>query len=411
MKLLILGLNYSPEPIGIGPYTAGLAEALAEAGHDIRVVTSHPYYPAWRRQEGYPRVAYRREKHRGVRIIRCPLYVPAKPSGVKRILHHLSFAATASIPAIWLGIRWRPDLVLTIAPSLLSSPIARWAARPSGAATWLHIQDFEIEAAFATGLLDPKSRSGRLALAFQRWTMRGFDIFSSISPQMCARLYGLGIPNAQIVEFRNWADLSSVSVLDRPSVYRDEWNITTPHVALYSGNISNKQGIDLVVEAARLLKERHDITFVICGNGAQRASLEASAAGMDMIRFHDLQPRERLGELVGLATIHLLPQLAGAADLVLPSKLTNILASGRPVVATAMPDTGLAKEVEGCGVVTPPGDAASFANAIVALADNPALRTQLGAVARQRAERRWSKTAIVNRLITQMEKLRSDAAD
>jgi colanic acid biosynthesis glycosyl transferase WcaI len=123
-------------------------------------------------------------------------------------------------------------------------------------------------------------------------------------------------------------------------------------VAIYSGNIANKQGIEIVVEAARLLRHRKDLMFVVCGNGPNRARLIESSADLDNIQFHDLQPRERLSDLLGMASVHLLPQIAGAADLVLPSKLTNMLASGRAIAATAEPGTGLAAEVDGCGLIT-----------------------------------------------------------
>jgi colanic acid biosynthesis glycosyl transferase WcaI len=93
--------------------------------------------------------------------------------------------------------------------------------------------------------------------------------------------------------------------------------------------------------------------------------------------------------------VHLLPQIAGAADLVLPSKLTNMLASGRAVLATADAGTGLAGEVEGCGIITPPEDARAFADAIVTLIDNPQQREMYGRNARIRAEERWSKTRIL----------------
>ncbi len=101
---------------------------------------------------------------------------------------------------------------------------------------------------------------------------------------------------------------------------------------------------------------------------------------------------------MGLATIHLLPQLAGAADLVLPSKLTNMLASGRPVVATAAPGTGLAREVEGCGLVVEPGSAEAMARGITALVANRPLWEALARAARLRAEERWAKSKILERL-------------
>src|SRR3546814_17512102 len=109
---------------------------------------------------------------------------------------------------------------------------------------------------------------------------------------------------------------------------------------------------------------RNDITFVLCGSGPTRPELEARAAGLTNIQFHDLQPQEEFQELLGLATVHLLPQRAGAADLVLPSKLSNILASERPVVAAAAPGSDLALDVDGFGIASAPASPARLANAI-----------------------------------------------
>ena len=117
---------------------------------------------------------------------------------------------------------------------------------------------------------------------------------------------------------------------------------------------------------------------------------------------------ERLSDLVGMADVHLLPQIKGAADLVLPSKLTNMLASGRPVIATADPDTALADEVRGAGLVVPPGDVVAAAQALTRLLDDPALRTELGAEARRRAEERWDMGAILGRLQDEFDAVAQD---
>lgn len=398
MRILVLGLNYAPEPIGIAVYTTGLCEALAAAGHQVSVVAARPYYPAWRIDPSYRGRRRRRERVAGVDIRRVPLYVPARPTGAKRILHHLSFAAAALLPTLVRARRLRPHLVFTVAPSLASAPVAALAARVAGARSWLHIQDFEVEAAVATGLLDPRSRVTRLASGLERRIVRRFDRVSSIGPEMCARLETrMGVARERIVELRNWSDVDRIAPLAGPSLYRSLWRIDRPHVALYAGNIAMKQGIGIVLDAARRLRHRRDLLFVICGEGPTRAELEAKAADLDNISFQDLQPADRLGDLLGLASVHLLPQRADAADLVLPSKLVNMLASGRPVVATAAPGTGLRREVEGCGIVTAPGDADRFAEAIVRLIDDRDARDAFGAAARRRAEERWAPRAIIGR--------------
>lgn len=401
MRLLFLGLNHAPEEIGIGPYSTGLLQDWVAAGHEADAVVAQPYYPRWRVFGGY-RGGWRRTVEHGVRLVRCPLYVPARPTGARRILHHLSFAASSLTPMLWRAWRRRPELVMTVAPSLIAAPVALLAARLTGARTWLHVQDFELEAAQATGLLGGGT-AARLARAFERRVLSGFDRVSTISPQMRTRLVANGVRAERVIELRNWAEIEAIQPLAGPSLYRAEWAITAPHVALYAGNIANKQGIEIVIEAARLLAHRDDLAFVICGDGPNRANLERLSADLPNVQLRELQPRERLGELLGLASVHLLPQLADAADLVLPSKMANMFASGRPVVATAAAGTGVAEEVAGCGVAVPPGDPATFAAAIEALLDDPALRAELGRAARERAERNWSRTAILSRFVAEMK--------
>jgi colanic acid biosynthesis glycosyl transferase WcaI len=402
VKLLILGLNYAPERVGIAVYTAGMAQALAAMGHEVQVIAGRPYYPAWEIMEGHSPYTYAREVENGVGITRVPHFIPKTPSGGKRLLHHASFAAASFFPLLERALRFKPDIVMTIAPSLIAAPLARMAAGLCGARSWLHIQDFEVEAAFATGLLEDTGNIARLARWFEARVLKSFDTVSSISPRMCRRLAEKGVALPAIYEFRNWADIGTVFPLAGPSPYRAEWDIQTPHVALYSGNIANKQGIEIILDAARLLAHRTDLTFIVCGDGPNRRNLEMEAAGLPSLRFHDLQPKDRLNDLMGLASIHLLPQLAGAADLVLPSKLTNMLASGRPVVATAERGTGLFDEVEGCGALTPPGDATAFASAIERLIDDPPMHARLSVAARERAKQRWSGEVILAGLEAQL---------
>jgi len=401
MNILIVGLNYSPEPVGIGPYTAGMARWLVEAGHSVTVVCSKPYYPAWKVDPAYAGGGVKRNVEDGVSVIRLPIYVPSNPNGRRRLLHHASFAARALPVVLTEGRKQRPDVVIGIAPSLVSLTAARAAARAYKAKLWIHVQDFEVEAAFATGLLSPNGRLAKPALAFEEWSLDA-DRISTISPQMCAKLIERGIAPEKVVEFRNWASIDLVRPLDRPSALRKEWGIERPYVALYSGNIANKQGIEVVLDAARLLKDRRDLQFVICGEGANRSRLELQAADLDNMRFFDLQPMARLSELLGLATVHLLPQIAGAADLVLPSKLTNMLASGRPILATAEPGTGLAHEIEGCGIAVRPGDAADLVCAMTSLLNDESSQRLMGKRARERAEKRWSRVEILTRFTAEL---------
>ncbi|MGJ8526965.1 WcaI family glycosyltransferase [Maritalea sp.] len=405
MKILIVGLNYAPEKVGIAVYTSELAQMLAAKGHEVHVIAAQPYYPNWEVARGYSKWHWTTNVENNVCVHRVPIFVPKNPTGPKRILHHLSFLLSCFVPALVQAIALRPNCVFCIAPSLLSAIAARFSAFLVGAKSWLHIQDFEIEAASATALLSKGTALGRLACGFENWIMARFHRVSSISPQMVKKLHTKGVSKENTIEFRNWADTDKIHPLDAPSAFRQSWNISTPHIALYSGSIGLKQGIEVIVEAAKVLAHRADITFVICGEGPSLTGLETQADGLDNIQFHDLQPTEKLNELLNLATIHLLPQTFGAADLVLPSKLTNMLASGRPVVATVEARTGIANEVQGCGLITKPGDPIELAAAIVKLLDEKDTYQKMAVNARQRALKSWSKTKILAQFEVELERL------
>jgi colanic acid biosynthesis glycosyl transferase WcaI len=173
---------------------------------------------------------------------------------------------------------------------------------------------------------------------------------------------------------------------------------------LYAGSLGSKQGIELLAEAARLRVCSHNIHFVFCGNGPSRASLMDACTRLGNTHFLDLQPAERLNELLGMADIHVLPQRADAADLVMPSKLGGMLASGRAVIVTAHAGTALSEAVWGRGVVVEPGDAAALADAIEQLSMSPDTRELLGSAGRRFAEAELDRNAILQRLEEELQR-------
>ena len=402
MRLLLLSLNYAPEPTGIAVYSNGLAETLVASGHEVKVVCANPHFPRWRLFEGYSAMRWTTRIEAGVEVTRCPIYIPVSPQGAARIAHYITFLCTALWPMLHSARKLRPQVVICVAPSLISTPVAVLAAWVSGAKSWLHVQDFEVEAAFATGNMESSGVLARAAIAFESRMIKAFDRVSTISPEMCRKLVVKGRNPDHVYELRNWAEIDRIKP-QATSSYREQWAITTPHVALYSGSIALKQGIETIVDVARLLEARKDLTFVVCGNGPTRAALEARAADITNVRFFDLQPMERLGDLLALASVHLLPQRADAADLVLPSKLANMLASGRPVVAGVEAGRGLAREVKGAGLICKPDDAPDMAAAIEQLLGDLALYKACSDEAVRRAHEAWSRSKIIGRFAEELE--------
>ena len=474
MRILIHGINFSPELTGIGKYSGEMAEWLAAQGHEVRVVTAPPYYPQWRIADGYANEWSRGEGHDcrsgfnptcrdesrptlnngSLVVFRCPLWVPAKPSGLKRVLHLASFALS-SFPIMLWQIFWRPDVVWVVEPPLFCAPQAWLVARLSGGKAWLHIQDYEVDAAFDLGLLKGKLLRGLVA-AGERWLMRRFDRVSTISQRMLDRAWAKGVAPERAVLFPNWVDLrglrAQASGLKKTGLrtedlglsetgqsgYRVELGIAADAVvALYSGNMGGKQGLEILAQVAKIAancrsglsvrcsgfspaqpeptpsgcnptsrdesRPTPEVVFVLWGNGAGRGELVAQCAGLQNVRFMDLQPLERLDELLTFADIHLLPQRADAADLVMPSKLTGMLASGRPVVATAYQGTELASVVEACGLVVPPEQPQALLAAISSLAKDAALRARLGAAGRAYAEANLDREAVLKKFETELK--------
>jgi colanic acid biosynthesis glycosyl transferase WcaI len=397
MRILLYSANFAPEPTGIGKYSGEMASWLAERGHSVRVVAAPPYYPQWKVDPAYAWPLYRREQWNGVDVWRAPLWVPTTPGGVARVVHLMSFAVS-SFPVMLRQLFWRPDLVITVAPAFLCAPAGLLIARLAGAQSWLHLQDFEVDLAFRMGLLKGNLLQ-RLILRMERGLLRRFDHVSSISSRMVEQLLKKGVQLSRARYFPNWVDIAHIKPTSANSKYREQLGIAKSDVVvLFSGSLGGKQGLMVIPAVAKLLASRRDIVFIICGDGVMKPELEAAAAGLDNVRFLPLQPFERLGELLCTADIHLLPQSAGAADLVLPSKLSGMLASGRPVISTCRPGTELETVVSKCGVVVAPDDDAAFAAAVCRLADNPALRGDLGRRARNYAESNFERDAILGRL-------------
>jgi colanic acid biosynthesis glycosyl transferase WcaI len=368
-RVLIYGMNYAPELAGVGRYTGDIAEHLAASGAEVTVVTTPAHYPGWRVQKPYQNGRFSHEIHNKVHIYRCPLVLRQKMHGAWRILAPLSFALSSAPVAFWQIIRRRPDIVLAIEPTLFAAPIALLAAKIAGARTVLHVQDLEVDAAFAVGHISERRSLRRIGRMFERRVLRHFNQVITISSRMAERLAGKGVSSSRIAVVRNWVDLDHITPLGGKSPYRAELGYSAnDFIVLYSGNIGAKQGLDVLLDAASRLRAHKRIHFLIAGEGPAKANLVAKYGHLPSVRFLPLQPYDRLSEFLGLADLHALPQEADAADLVLPSKLGGMLASGRSIVAMAARGTELANFLANAATLIEPGNAPLLADAILAKA-------------------------------------------
>jgi colanic acid biosynthesis glycosyl transferase WcaI len=339
---------------------------------------------------------YRSEKWNDVNVIRCPVYVPKKVTGVHRLIHLLSFAFF-SLPVILFQKTKHPDIVFAVAPAIILAPTVALRGKQNRYRNWLHIQDFEIDAALNLGLITRSRFIERMANSWESRVFQRFGTLSTISHAMVNRLIEKGVSAENIKYFPNWVNTDLIFPLTGRNRYRDEFQFTSSDVVvLYSGSIGQKQGIETLINAARIISAHQNIHLVICGEGPRIAQLQNSVVGFSNIHFLPLQPSESLNELLNMADMHVLPQKAAAADLVMPSKLLGMLASGRPVIAACNEGSELYEIVKNVGLVTAPEDPAKLAEKIIDLSEDEELRKILGAKGRDYVVKHFSFEKILN---------------
>jgi glycosyltransferase involved in cell wall biosynthesis len=374
-RLRIVGINYAPESTGIAPYTTGLAEHLAAAGHEVAVVTGLPHYPAWRIAPGYGGRMSREETQGGVRVRRRAHYVPTTPSATHRAVYEGTFLASALPAASERGV----DAVIGIVPSLSGGILARLAASRNRVPYGLLFQDLMGPAAAQSGLTGGGRVAGLTRVA-ESWAVAEATAVAVVSDGFRPYLRDLGVPDERIHLVPNWTHIES-STADR-DVTRHElgWD-DGRQVVLHAGNMGAKQGLEQVVDAARLADERGDrVRFVLMGAGNQRAALEALGVGIASLDFARPADERHFPDVLAAADVLLLSERASVVDMSLPSKVTSYATAGRPIVA-AVPDGGTtATELDrsGAAIRVEPGDPAALLDALARLRGDPDLVVRLG---------------------------------
>jgi len=341
VKILIYGINYAPELTGIGKYTGEMAAYLAAQGNTVEVITTPPYYPQWRVREEY-RGGWRKEQLEGVTVLRCPLYVPAEVNGLKRILHELTFVVSSL--RYWIPRYFRRyDLIICISPPFHLGFLAlphRWLQKTP---VLNHIQDLQVDAARDLKIIK-NEKLLRLLERTERWLLRRFDVVSTISTGMQRKVVAKGLAADQVWLFPNWVDASVIYPIPKEQSLRTTWGYAPEdRLVLYAGNLGDKQGLDNVLYMAKRMEQEPNLQFLIVGEGKDKGRLVSLAQelGLTNLQFKPLQPLDLLAASLASADVHLILQKRAAADLVMPSKLTNILAVGGHALITAEPGSTL----------------------------------------------------------------------
>ncbi|BAV04295.1 colanic acid biosynthesis glycosyl transferase WcaI [Filimonas lacunae] len=358
-RILLVGGNFYPETTGIGKYNGEMIDWLAAKGFECTVITTYPYYPHWQVQHPYHKrwFWYKTEIKEAVteggnhiKIYRCPHYVPKTPSGLKRIMLDFSFSMSCFVKILQLIPAKKFDVVITVVPPFHLGLLAVLYKKIRKAKFFYHIQDLQIEAARDLQMIKSEKVIKTL-FGLEKYIIQHADTVSSISDGMIEKIKAKA--GKEVTFFPNWVDVNVFHPLNDKEQLKEEFGFApTDKIVLYSGAIGEKQGLEAIIHTADKLREKKDIKFLICGSGPYKEKLKAIAEALKLgnVVFYPLQPFEKFNKFLNMADLHLVIQKAKASDLVMPSKLTTILAVGGVAVITANPGSSLYDLVKKYGI-------------------------------------------------------------
>ncbi len=390
MRVILWGINYAPEPTGIAPYTTELADYFQAVGMEVEVVTGFAYYPNWRKNPPDHRKLYRDEKIGAIPVHRCWQYVPEKLSTLKRVFHEMSFGVTSLFRTLFLR---RADLYVVISPPLGLGVMAWIAASLKRSRFLFHVQDLQPDSAVGLGMV----KTGlflRLMYACERFTYKRAAGVSGISVGMMDAFAAKGVPSTKAYLLPNWLRNNAPSAATEADAiaFRNENEIPVDAMlAVYSGNLGRKQGLEVLLDAAEILKlqpvSERRVLVIIAGDGADREPLKDRLALRPLanVLLLPLQSAEKYQAMLRAADVALVTQMPGTGQVCFPSKLLTVLSAGLPVLTTADETSDLARAVRdgGFGLNVPASSPAALAQALQGAARNP------GLLGEWRARTRW----------------------
>ena len=368
-------MHYAPETTGNAPYTTAFAQALTDSGAAVRVITGVPHYPQWKvTDRKYKRGLRWRERIDGVDVTRVRHFVPAKPNLIGRAWLELTFF----VQSVAVALRNRSDVLIAITPTLsgLAAALLCRRGRPVG----VLVQDLTGASAVESGT--STGRAGRLISRVEYWLLKKADLIGVITPRFGTVLNSNGVDPAKIVDLPNFTHVTPVAATQREARERLGWE--QEFTVVHTGNMGMKQGLETVVEAAKLAeKSSLGVQFVLVGDGNQRNRLQRLSDGCTNLKFVDPLDAEEYPYALAAADILLVNERRGVREMSLPSKLTSYAIAKRPIVAAVERD-GITAEVlarEGSALICGPGEPGQLLDAVqqIRLSADIADRLAIGA--------------------------------
>lgn len=401
--ITIVGINFYPEDTSTGLYTTQMAEYLSKF-YNVNVVTGFPYYPQWEIKQEYKDLPkYYFEENKGIKIYRYKQYVPKDPSFKKRILHMIDFTLGSMKNSFKVQ---KSDLTICIVPFTSSIILGLLVKKFKGGKLWVHIQDFEFDAAIESGLLSKNSKFKKVFANFlfyiETKLLNKANIVSTISYKMIEKLKKK--TSSETFLLPNWVD---GNFINPENFSKHRYLDSSKFKILYSGNIGAKQDWEFFKKFAAFLEKDGSIEIIVVGDGALKERLIKETTNLKNLRIYDPVPLHELSDLLCSADLHILFQKSSVIDSVMPSKILGMMASGKPSLVTGNINSELNeifKKSQGEGYFDP-SQFQECVNFVYKLKENPSYAKEIGFKAREFILENYSYEKVLDRFRSKLEEL------
>ncbi len=388
VKVILLNRFFYPDHSATSQLASDLAFHLAQAGWQVAVITSRLGYE--RADQGYAA----QEQTAGVDIHRVRTSHFGRLSLAGRAIDYLTFYFTAGWRLLWL-VKAGDVVVAKTDPPLISVVAALIVFR-RGARLVNWVQDLFPEIAVVAGVRRLQGRFGGWIQGLRNRSLSRAEPTVVIGDAMAERLVAEGVPRSHVRVIHNWVDGEVIRPLDHAAnPLRKGWDLDGCFVVGYSGNLGRVHEYATLLGAAERLRDQSGLVFLYIGAGALTREFrrECEARGLNNVRFKPYQPRERLGESLGVCDVHLVVLRPEFEGLVVPSKFYGVAAAGRPTLFVGDSRGEIARIIRDAeaGLTVPTGDAEGLADAVLRLRSDPDYRERMGRNARAVFDERYSR--------------------
>lgn len=362
-------------------------------GYDVAVLTAMPNYPKGEVFEGYRGKLRYVETIRGVRVVRTWIFSHRGASILGRSTNYFSFCITSLLlGACGLG---NVDVLFTESPPLFLGITGWLLSKWKGALFIFNVSDLWPESVVKLGVVS-NPRIIRLATCLEEFLYRKADMVTGQTEGIVEDISGR-LTGRRAKLLTNGVDLQAFSSEFRDHSLRYAWGGDDRFVVGYAGNIGIAQGLEIIVKAASLLRDRENIRVVIVGDGADRPRLEAFCDSLDLrnVIMMPLQPRERMPAILAsfdaaVVPLKRLDLFRGA----LPSKLFEAMASCVPILLCVEGEAARLVRAAGAGWCLPPEDEKALAAGILRLLSDQGSAKRMGEAGREYVRKYYDREQI-----------------